>query len=420
MSTVHRRRLRPVVPLVLALSCVLTACASKPDSGSDSITVFLIPSPSADAIKKLTPDFTAKTGINVAFVEAPYDDAHPKQLRAFSTKTGSYDVVQFDNPFLALYGEQKVLEALDGRLTQSTEYAIDDFVPALQDYGKYDGTTYGLDLSTEPFLVWYRSDLYKGLGLTAPSTWDQYLANARAVQASGKAAGQVMAYANPQTTWWWLQLLWSFGGDLYDSDRKPTVTTRQAVEATKFMKQLLSVSPRSALSANVDETTSVFISTDVGQMVNYSGFYPVVTDAKQSKVVGKVGYAKVPRGTADVTQLTGWNIGIPADSKRKDNAWKYLEYILGKSNAEKMLEAGAAAVGRTSITSNPALLAKYPYLKDLAEGARVGRRLPALPEWPEVQNAIGVRVSDVMTGKTTLEDGLRLLDQDLRSVLRRG
>ena len=59
------------------------------------------------------------------------------------------------------------------RLYQSTAYDINDFVKPLQDYGKYNGATYGLDLSTEPFLLWYRTDIYNKLGLKIPTTWDE-------------------------------------------------------------------------------------------------------------------------------------------------------------------------------------------------------------------------------------------------------
>lgn len=406
------------------LGLAIAACGgsggSDQEKNPEGISVFLIPSPSADAIKKSIPAFTKKTGIEVNTVESPYDDAHQKQLLAFRSKRGKYDVVQFDNPFLAAYGSQGVLKPLDGYLKESKTYDIDDFVPALQDYGKYQDETLGLDLSTEPFILWYRTDIYKSLGLQPPRTWTEYAAAAKKIQASGQASGQIMAYAAPQTTWWWLQLVWSFGGDLHDSDLKPTVTTPEAKQATQYMKDLLKASPKAALSANVDETTSVFISAPVGQMINYSGFYPVVTDPKQSKIVGKVGYAPSPTEKTDITELTGWNIGIPSDSRKQDAAWKFLEFVLGKPRAKQFLLDGAAAVGRTSITRDPELTQKYPYLKALVPAAEAGRRLPALPQWPEVQNAIGTRVADIMTGKSSVDDGLSQLQDDLEGILGNG
>ena len=412
----HRPHLTALLAVLIAAGC--STAAPSGQSLADEITVFLISGPSDSAIQALIPDFTAATGIKVKVVEAGYDDAHPQQLLAFQSKRGQYDVVQFDNPFLAPYVAQQALAPLDEFLAKSTEYDNVDFVPALQEYGQVGGVTYGLPLSTEPLILWYRKDIYDALGLQVPTTWDEYRANAEAIQESGKAAGQVIAYASPQTSWWWLQFLWSYGGDLHDDQKNPTVTTPEAVKATEVMKALLASSPDSAISANTDEVTSIFISTDVGQMINYSGFYPVVTDRAQSKVADKVGYAKVPAGTADVIELTGWNIGIPADSKKQAAGQRFLEWILGKTNAKRFLEAGAAAVGRSSTTSDPELLKKFPYLSVLVPSAESGRPLPQLVEWPEIQNAIGTRVADIMTDKQSIEDGLEALQADLTAILK--
>ena len=118
------------------------------------------------------------------------------------------------------------------------------------------------------------------------------------------------------------------------------------------MKSLLAVSPKSAITATGDDATTLFTTQDVGQMINYSGYYPVVTDPKSSKVIDTFGTAVIPVGTPNITELTGWNIGIPADSKAKDTAWQFLEWLLGKDNTPKLMDAGAAAIGRTSITSD--------------------------------------------------------------------
>jgi ABC-type glycerol-3-phosphate transport system substrate-binding protein len=198
--------------LAIAAVSVLGISGCAATSAEDNeITVFLIQSPTADAIKARIPDFTAETGIKVNVVDAPYDDAHQKMLLAFNSKKGAYDVVQFDNPYLAPFASQGTLAPMDDNIQGSADYDIADFVPALQDYGKYEGQTYGLNLSTEPFLLWYRTDIYKDLNLNVPTTWDEYLANAKAIQASGKASGQVIANASSVNSWWWLQLVWSFG-----------------------------------------------------------------------------------------------------------------------------------------------------------------------------------------------------------------
>ncbi|MDH3294734.1 MAG: extracellular solute-binding protein, partial [Acidimicrobiia bacterium] len=125
-----------------------------------SINVFLVPSPSAESIKSFADEFTAETGIAVTFEEVPYGEAHQKQLLAYEQGNGAYDVAQFDNTFLAPFGAAQVMTPLDDYLAASAEYDIADFSAGQQDYGKYDGQTLGLTLSTEPMIQWYRTDIY--------------------------------------------------------------------------------------------------------------------------------------------------------------------------------------------------------------------------------------------------------------------
>ena len=118
--TSRLRRTSSVVAGLAAASLVLAACSSSTPSPSassggssaataKSITVFLIPSPTEDAIKARIPEFESQTGIKVNVVDAPYDQAHQKMLLSFQAKQGAYDVVQFDNPYLAPFASQNVL-----------------------------------------------------------------------------------------------------------------------------------------------------------------------------------------------------------------------------------------------------------------------------------------------------------------------
>jgi multiple sugar transport system substrate-binding protein len=416
------RRTSTAMAALAAMSLALVACAGSGNGSSsggtaEEITVFLIPSPTEDAIKARIPEFEKQTGIKVKVVDAPYDDAHQKMLLSFRAKQGAYDVVQFDNPFLAPFASQNALADLAPYTDKSTAYAISDFVQPLQDYNKYQGKAVALNLSTEPFILWYRKDIYQKLNLTVPITWEQYYSNAKKIQDSGLGSGQVIANNSSVNSWWWLQLVWSYGGDLQDASGAVTVNSTQAAEATDYMKSLLAVSPKSAITATGDDATTLFSTQDVGQMINYSGYYPVVTDPKSSKVIDTFGTAVIPVGKQNITELTGWNIGIPADSKAKDSAWQFLEWLLGKDNTPKLMDAGAAAIGRTSIVANTAITAKQPYVALLGPAAESGKRLPALTNWGQVSNQIGVAIQDILTGKKTTKDGLDALQRDLTQTL---
>ncbi len=403
---------------LVSVSLLLAACSS---GGTDSeasgeINVFLIPSPSSTSIQSFIPDFEAETGIKVNVSETPYGEAHQKQLLSYQQKAGAYDVAQFDNSFLMPFCQAQAMAPLDGYLGDSSEYDIADFSQSQQDYGKCNGETLGLTLSTEPMIQWYRTDIYEKLGLTPAKTWDEYYNNAKKVQAAGYG-GQIIGFG-PNVSWWWMTMVWSFGGNLYDDALNPTVNSKEAIAATDFLKKLMTVSPKGASTANSDEVTSKFLGENIGAMINYSGYYGSVLDKSINKNEGKIGTAPMPKGSADITHLAGWNIGIPKDAKNPTAAWKFLEYVLGKTNAKTYLESGAAAIGRKSITTDADLLAKFPYLAQLEipSSSRI-ERYPQIAVWPEFEVAAIDAVTQVLNGKSDSTKAMTALNEKLKPIL---
>ena len=305
---------------------------------------------------------------------------------------------------------------LDDYLAASAEYDIDDFSAGQQDYGKYEDATLGLTLSTEPMIQWYRTDIYDELGLEPATTWDEYLANAKAVKESGRDG--VLLGFGPNVSWWFMTLLWSFGGHLYDDALAPTVNSPESIAATEYLKSLLEYAPEGAISANGDDVMFKFLSQDVGSIIQYSGYYGFAKDESVTEFVGKIGTAPMPMGAVDITHLAGWNIGIPADSNHKDEAWQFLEFVLGKSNAVAYLNSGAAAIGRQSITGDPDLVAENPYLPQLniPDSSRI-ERYPQLKVWPEMDVAISQAITAILSGQISVEDGLNQLNDDLQTIL---
>ncbi len=409
---------RPGLVLSALLLGLWLGCAS-PDDDAAQITLFLVPSPSSTAIQSFVPAFEERTGISVHVTETPYGEEHQKLLLSLQQGHGAYDVAQFDNTFLATLGAAGVMAPLDDYLARSGTYAIDDFSKGQRDYGKYAGRTLGLTLSTEPMIQWYRTDIYEALGLQPAATWEEYRSNAKAVHASGLADGVILGWG-PNVTWWWLGLVWSLGGQVYDDTLQPSVNTPAAVAATSYLKDLLAYGPEGGITVNGDDVTNKFLSQDIGSMIQFSGYYGMTLDPANNRYVGRVGTAPMPKGTVDITHLAGWNIGIPTDSTKMDAAWRFLEFVLSKANARAYLDSGAAAIGRLSITQDASLLEAHPYLQHLniPESSRI-ERYPQLTVWPEFDKAVADALPAILTGEIAVQDGLDGLQARLGPILAR-
>ena len=51
----------------------------------------------------------------------------------------------------------------------------------------YDGTMVGVPYDIPVFIMMYRDDVYKELGLSVPTTFDQYMSNAQVIQAQNRS-----------------------------------------------------------------------------------------------------------------------------------------------------------------------------------------------------------------------------------------
>lgn len=405
----------PIAQKLLPAAALLASMTAV--SYADDLNLFLSPSPSSTAIQSFIPAFEKATGHTVHVTEVPYGEMHQKLMLSVQLKQGQYDVAQFDNSFLTPFGAAGTMMPLDDKIAASKEYDISDFSKGQQDYGKYKGQTLGLTLSTEPFIQWYRTDIYDALELKPAKTWDEFMANAKAVKESGKGDGFIFGYG-PNVSWWWMAMIWSFGGHLYDENYNPTVNSPEAIAATQYLKDLLPYAPEGALSASSDDATIKFLSTDIGAMVQYSGYWGMLLDPANQKYLGKIGTAPMPKGAADVVHLAGWNIGIPTDAKNPEVAWQFLEFVLGKSNAKNYLNAGAAAIGRKSIITDPELIAKYPYLPvlDIPDGTRI-ERYPQIRVWPEFEKAALDALAGIMNGSVEVKTGLDALEETEKPIL---
>ncbi len=78
------------------------------------------------------------------------------------------------------------------------------------------------------------------------------------------------------------------------------------------------------------------------------GWAPPLEDPNASRVVGKVGYAVVPKGPKDHAAATyGDGIGVAAASPKKEAGYLYCQWAVSKLMGARLLQAAAACRSAT-------------------------------------------------------------------------
>jgi multiple sugar transport system substrate-binding protein len=350
MSTPRTRRARAAALLatVATVAASLAACGSDDDgdggSSAKSITVWIeedLPDRVA-ATQTIVDAFTKDTGIKVELVAVAEDQFN--QILTSNAAAGKLPDVIGGLPL----GQVRTLSANELLDTDATGEVIDDL-----DAGTFsdsaleltsDGDTH-LAVPSESWvqLLLYRKDLFDQAGLAAPTTYDDALAAARALD-SGDVAGFVGAnVAGDAFTEQTFEEI-GLGNDcqLVDDSGEVTFDSDECVEALDFYGQLQQ--NYSVTGAQDVDTTRASYFAGQGAMLIWSSFIldelaglrndalPTCAECKDdpaflAKNSGVVTSIQGPSGSEPATfgEITSWT--ITADSAT-DPAKKFVEYMM--------------------------------------------------------------------------------------------
>ena len=235
----------------------------------------------------------------------PIGQWHDQIFTDFAAKGGA-DIVILDSQFIG--------EAVKGghiaELTDWMKTNIDvaDYVPAaLAAYGEYPAGSkryYGVPAEGDTQMYVYRKDLFAKADVRAaykaktakdlgpPSTWSELLGIAQFFKDSAGKYGVQNGY----TTHWcgtpacydqiathWNQILWSFGGDIWDPAAYKTqgfINSDTAVKALDFDRQLFQTGPAGQGNFQFNETVDALCSGTTATGTIWFGFGAAFVNTK--------------------------------------------------------------------------------------------------------------------------------------------
>jgi len=401
----------------------------KPFAGT-TLNVALVAEPRSDALKKLLPEFEQLAGIKVNLEVLPYPTLQEKQAVAVTQGTGAYDVVHVDCVWVGQYAGQGLVIPVEDfiKKTDAQVLALDDFIPSvLQEQGMWEGKVYGLPFIQAVFGLHYRTDIFSELGLTPPNTWEELYDTAKLLTDKLKDRGitgiTFMGKRGVQLQCTYDNMLWSFGGDWYDENYKPTINSPEAVAALEYFKTLIPFAPAGVLTYDWDENANAFAQGKAAMNLQWQNSAPLFQDPTQSTIVGKFDFTlipgkKQPDGSIKRTPtFGGWGLMIPKDSKNKEAAW---EFIVWATSPEMELKLAYAMPGaRYSSLKNPELSAKYVEYKGMLESLPIAKGRPRIAAYSELADALEVALSEAMTGTKDAQTALNDANARFEEILRR-
>ncbi len=344
-------RVRRTVVLLVSLAVVLAACSSGASvspaaSGSAPAPSGAAPAPSGAApagpttITFLTPPWavvdeaaltawTAKTGITVQTISVPNEQVYQKVGLSLASQQSPADVIFTSEEGPSFIVSAGALEPLDAYIARDAT-AVNASDIARLDFWNRGGHQYGLTAYQQFVLLDYNSKKFAAAGLKdAPTTWDQFLADAETLKSTG-ADPHPIAFAG--TSWAWYLMSLSMGDQLFDDQLQPTFNAAGS-PARKAMQMFVKMYRDGLISPdqlNARDPHAVF-GGGVGTLhQSWIGADAVWNNPKNSKQAPDVRYMMVPE--QHWTWAFDASIGIGKYSKNKDAAWEFIKYYLASEN----------------------------------------------------------------------------------------
>jgi multiple sugar transport system substrate-binding protein len=382
------------------------------------------------------PEYENETGIKISVTTADYAASRKKIF--LDLPVGAYDIYILDSVYLSPAVETGYLVDLTSYVqTDSEEIDLDDFPEKVQDHiMMWEGKYYTLPIEWIMYHQVWRGDLLDKYGLTMPDTWDEFLDNVEALhlKEEGTSGVAVWGQRGHGAVTQWASIWYAMGGQWFTQwpeepwDLTPTINTTSGLDALNFLIDIANYSTPGYLTFGWTDMGMSMALEKAASLCTWTSGYGTWEDPSVSKVYGNVTYGMMPRtlGLPRKIGMGGWGFAINNQSAHIDEAWDFIKFSTSKEIMKEMAlfgpdETPYAVATRSSIWADSEVKAHYSdgfadaILNSIPHLESEFR--PRVPEWPEIEEAVGLRINQALSGELTPKEALDLAQADVVDIL---
>jgi sorbitol/mannitol transport system substrate-binding protein len=355
-----------VAAVVAAAACSSGGGTSASNGSSGTVTVAVVSNPLiTDQMIPLTKSVFEKQnpGITVKFATYTEGDLRAAIEKNVSTHSNAFNVIMIGPYEAPLFAKNGWLTDLSKQYIASDPgYEAGDLLPPIAKSLSYKGDLYAVPFYGESSMMFYNKALFQQAGLTMPHnpTWMQIEGFAAKLNQPGKVAGiclrglagwgDNMAALDTVVN--------TFGGQWFDMNWKPQLTSPAFTNATNFYVNL--VRKYGEPGAANDSFNQLLTLYGQGKCAMWYDATVAATSIATTypDVYKQTGYALAP---VSLTKSSGWlwtwALGIPQGVADSGAAWKFVSWATSKQYDQLVAQKyGWSAVPpgtRTSLYNNP-------------------------------------------------------------------
>ncbi|HEY7036548.1 MAG TPA: extracellular solute-binding protein [Thermomicrobiales bacterium] len=372
---------------------------------------------------QVNPDFE----LNV--VQTAYEDHHNKLLVSFqSGGVGAPDLADIEQGRFGAFIKGDIgLADLTEKLT-SGGY-LDQLVASREALYSVGQTVYGVEHALTPVVLYYRSDIYEGAGVTIPlATWEDFIAATKPLVKDNVKGISI--------NWDVYDIvLRQRGFDTFDANGNVTADSPEAIETLQWLfalrdeHKIAAEPPAGAQAFGTAADQSWYAAVKEGQYVAIPGadWYAGFLKDNVADLAGKWKAQYLPAFAAGGARTSVWGgtgLCIVKTSDKQDAAWDFLRYsMLTKEGEVQQYLAIKLWPAFKPAWDDPRMYSADDYFGGQELGklfAEVGAEAPAQYQSPYRADFNVLRrdkyTRDIFDGKLSPADGLKQLADEIRKM----
>jgi multiple sugar transport system substrate-binding protein len=358
--------------------------------------------------------------ITVKFENIPADSMTQK-LTTQIAGGNPPDAAFVDSSNVASFSTRGALVNLDDYIARGKIVKPADYVQAFKTFVTYKGSMYGLPIDGESTGLFYRTDMFKAAGITAPpKTWDELQADAQKLTIPAKKQYGYALFA-PEAAYYWYPYLWQAGGQVLSKDgKKVEFDSPAGQKAADFYVGLKRYAPPDYLNSNSYDGRVAFEHNQVGMYMAGSWFAGTISQ-ETPKIKGKWDVAPLPCGPSGCATTVASDALVAFNGPNKDAAWKWIEFLSKPANMAKWTfgsPGGTELPTIYSLLKSDAFKNSKPYMQGFADQMKYGvANIQANKNWPQMETALSDKLGKAIYGNLTPKQALDAAAQKASGIL---
>jgi multiple sugar transport system substrate-binding protein len=357
------------------------------------------------AVEKQYPD------IEVQLMMAPDDmNAWHDELSVWITaKDPTVDLIGLDSSWVSEFGAAGWAVPLNDKLPNLS----DTFDQSGLNVWSYNGKQLAVPFWGATNGLYYRADLLKDAGVQPPQTWDDLVADVKAVQAKNpKMEGYLFAGGKSENLMMvWSEFLYAFGGKYVDDQGKCAFNSPEGIKAVEYMKSLIDtgIAPKSVTTVqNVQDIETAFAAGNAVFLRDASSTLTWLNDPTKSQIVGKWEFMQNPAqpGGVHAGSSGGFGMAMLPTSQHQDAALKVLQVVAGAEVQKGFALAWGPVQWYKGVYDDPVVKAAYPEMYRLANVLPSSIIRPQSKDYAQLTSIIQDQISAAITGVTPVKQAL--------------